>query len=415
MQGYLSDFHQHKSVFNRFRANKSSKAIAAALRKQLMMDAREEREAEQNWRILSGTAKRRRIDEDTEKVAVEVEAALTKDTHFNFIKMHLLSHFVESVRELGHLSNVTSELPETLHRQLKEAYKHSNKIDAHEQILNTMSRRQSFEYRDINITEAKNRHISNDRNRRSPINRRLQNPRPGTLTVHELALWCNIQPDIFQNLVAWCLKTWFHRPEFFDLDDFHRLENYNYLRFNSIRIPVPIFNAEDEQEIHIIRSTGSEPWRLRRPPRNDTVLLWTGVTDERHFASSRGRIPARVDCIFHVRDPITVTGNSESEHDPDQMSQWSMALVSTLVPGIIKQPEGMIIVEQKQLLVDSGFPGPTGRHRKPNMGAGARYIVPVTAIQSGAHLIPIPNTGDYAPQRWYLSNTVDLQAFNLLY
>src|ERR1700704_367617 len=141
------------------------------------MDAREEREAEQNWKILSGTAKRRQIDEDTEKVAVEVEAALTKDTHFNFIKMHLLSHFVESVKELGHLSNVTSELPETLHRQLKEAYKHSNKIDAHEQILNTMSRCKSFEYRDINITEAKNRHINNDRNQRSPINRRLQNPR----------------------------------------------------------------------------------------------------------------------------------------------------------------------------------------------------------------------------------------------
>ena len=154
-----------------------------------------------------------------------------------------------------------------------------------------MSRCQSFEYRDINITEAKNRHISNDRNRRSPINRRLQNPRPGTLTVHERALWCNIQPDIFQNLVAWCLKTWFHHPEFFDLDDFHRLENYNYLRFNSIRIPVPIFNAEDEQEIHIIRSTGSEPWRLRWAPRNDTVLLWTGALS--HDASSQRRFAGR--------------------------------------------------------------------------------------------------------------------------
>ena len=348
-------------------------------------------------------------------VDVEVESALTKDAHFNFIKMHLLSHFVGSVRELGHLSNVTSELPETLHRQLKQAYRCSNKIDAHEQILNTMSRRQAFEYRDINITEAKNRHINNDNNRRTPINRRLQNPHPGTLTIQELALGCHIQPDMFQNLVAWCLKTWFRRPEFFDEDDFHRLGSFKYLRFNSIRIPVPVFNAEDEQEIHVIRSTGTQPWRQRGPPRNDMVLLWTGVADERQFASSRGRIPARVDCIFHVIDPFPVAGNSESGDDSDHTSQWSMALVSTLVPGIIKQPEGMIIVEQKQLPVDSGCPQPTGRRRKPSMAAGARYIVPVTAIQSGAHLIPIPNTRDNAPRRWYLSNTVDLHVFNLLY
>jgi hypothetical protein len=39
----------------------------------------------------------------------------------------LLSHFSEHVKELGHLTNVSAELPERLHRELKDAFRRSNK------------------------------------------------------------------------------------------------------------------------------------------------------------------------------------------------------------------------------------------------------------------------------------------------
>jgi hypothetical protein len=86
-----------------------------------------------------------------------------------------------------------------------------------------------------------------------------------------------------------------------------------------------------------------------------------------------------------------------------------LALVTTFVPGPIRQLEGMIIVEEREI---RPWQGGT-RRSVPPTGIGSRYIVPVRAIQRAAHLVPIEpgcwNT------RWYLNNTVDLEIFNLIY
>jgi hypothetical protein len=49
----------------------------------------------------------------------------------------------------------------------------------------------------------------------------------------------------------------------------------------------------------------------------------------------------------------------------------------------------------------------------PQTGAGTRYYVPVRAIQSAAHLVPLEPITDN--KRRYLNNTVDLETFNLVY
>ena len=52
MEDYLSEIHRHKDVFSRFRANKSTKKVAEALRKQLAIDMQHERENDPVWSSL---------------------------------------------------------------------------------------------------------------------------------------------------------------------------------------------------------------------------------------------------------------------------------------------------------------------------------------------------------------------------
>ena len=166
-------------------------------------------------------------------------------------------------------------------------------------------------------------------------------------------------------------------------------------------ISITWFQSEDEQEYQIVRCTGNHAWRKNKDPRNDTVLLWNGKSSDRHFQATSGRIPTRLRCLFTIRDPQEIQSN------------WCLALVSTFTIGSLRQPEGMVIVEESNA-ASGRSSNSTGRSRRaPQTGVGSTYIVPVKAIQAAAHLIPLDPSQDN--RRWYLSNTVDLNMFNLLY
>jgi Plavaka transposase len=402
MSNYLDDFHSHKDVFKRFRAGKTSKKLAAALRTQLSAERALERDNDETFRRLSKNAKDRCLEEDRIGVETEVEAALKQESHFNFVKMHLLAHFTEHIRDLGHLSNFSAELPEALHRDLKNAFRHSNKINTGPQILRSISRKQAFDYRELN-TEAVKRYPAGSNPPPVARNRRLQNKRTDVRTLCDLAAWCSMSVADLQNHIAWCLKRFYDWDEYVTCEtSFQLLYDAKYERYDSVIIPVPSFQDVDTQDVHIIRCTGKRAWRKLKLPRNDTVLLWTGTGSSDHFKSSRGRIPARVDCLFHV--VMTQIGKPLNV---------CLALITSLVPGPIKKTEGMMIVEEQVPLVQSEPFTRGGRRRQPQTGIGSRYIVPVSAIQSAAHLIPLEPSSKNT--RWYLNNTIDLSTFNLLY
>jgi len=399
MEDYLNDFHAHKHVFHRFRAGKSAKKDARELKAQLTVDMKTQRESELTWNKLSKAAKCRREDDDKVEVEKQIEASLKEDSHFNFIKMHLLTHFAEHIRELGNLSNFTAELSESCHRDLKEAFRHSNKVNADPQILRSISRRLAFEYRELNVDAAKRR--ANDCIPPPvPRNRRLQNRRRDIKTLTDLATWCDMPDEDFQNHVAWCFKRFHEIPHYVNDEVYYgRLAAAKYTRYESAAIPVQAYQEVEQQVVHMIRCTGKNGWRKSKPPRNDAVLLWNGTNPESHFIASRGRIPARVDCFFHVED--TESGYASC-----------MALVTTMAIGPIRQPEGMIMVEIREQPAIRPLANGT-RRRQPLFRAGTRYLVPITAIQGAAHLIPIDPVKD--SHRWYLNNTIDLTAFNLLW
>jgi len=102
MQDYLADFHEHKDVFLRFRASKSTKTAA----KEATRGLREEyqRLLSSDSPLHQSTAKRRKLVEELRLETEEmVDDMLTTGAHYNFPKMHLISHFAEQISRYGSL------------------------------------------------------------------------------------------------------------------------------------------------------------------------------------------------------------------------------------------------------------------------------------------------------------------------
>jgi hypothetical protein len=147
----------------------------------------------------------------------------------------------------------------------------------------------------------------------------------------------------------------------------------------------------------MVHCTGSTRWRKHQPPRYDTVLLWMGTSPDSHFKSTAGCIPTQLKCHFVVEDV-------------ESKVKGLLALVQTLATGTIDQTAGMVIDEKRhqppmQALHNGSY------CRKHLFSVGTTCIVPISTIQQAVELLlqtPQPDSS-----RWYLNNTIELNAFNL--
>jgi len=56
---------------------------------------------------------------------------LRGESHFNFIKMHLVSHFSDHIRQFANILMYPTEIGELAHKtQIKDGWRQSNKNDA---------------------------------------------------------------------------------------------------------------------------------------------------------------------------------------------------------------------------------------------------------------------------------------------
>ena len=78
---------------------------------------------------------------------------LTEDAHYNFPKMHLVSHFADQITKYGSLPQFSTDICEASHKPLKEAYRQSNKINVMTQIVDTYTRGHAFAMREKNIAQ----------------------------------------------------------------------------------------------------------------------------------------------------------------------------------------------------------------------------------------------------------------------
>ena len=151
LEQYLNAFHNHKDVFKEYRKDKST------IRKvrEVTTRIRGENSEVLNQHRLSGAtaAKRRRIaDEQRRDLDGIVADIYDEDVDFNFVKIHLLSHFGDHVRRFGNIQMYSTESGETNHKtMIKEGYRWSNKNDASHQVLRTYATLDSFQIREMNI------------------------------------------------------------------------------------------------------------------------------------------------------------------------------------------------------------------------------------------------------------------------
>ena len=155
----------------------------------------------------------------------------------------------------------------------------------------------------------------------------------------------------------------------------------------------------NKEAVHTVRCAGSTGWRHHKPPRTDTVLPRTGTSSDSHFISTAGCIATQLKSLYIIEDAeLSVKGLH--------------AQVQTIVTGVICQTGVMVSVnETRKVLIQPLYMG-SYRH-KPLFGIRHTYIVPLSIIHGNEYLLPLTPQPDST--RWYLSNTIDLKAFNLFY
>jgi len=282
---------------------------------------------------------------------------------------------------------------------LKKAYWQSNRHEAAFQIVWTKAWKEVFQYRELNANTAKQGGDNDMPLTKAPIKRMMKNPRPEIKTLDDLAEWCAMPKEELQNHIAWYFKRFADFTDYVDHDQyFSRLNDAKCIWYNPVAIPVMSFQC-NEEAVHMVRCTGSTRWRKHKPPRNDTVHLRIGRSPDSHFQSTAGLIPARLKCHFVVED---------AESSVEEL----VALVQTFATGPIRQTAGMVIVEERHQ--PPMQPLHNGSYScKPLFGVGTTYIVSISAIQGAVHLLPL--MPQPANSRWYLSNKIDFNAFNLSY
>src|SRR5205807_2037502 len=76
------------------------------------------------------------VDEERVERSHQPANLIQRSNHFNFIKMHYLSHFASHVRRFGSISMDSTEIGKLAHKdQIKDGYRRSNKNEAAQQSL----------------------------------------------------------------------------------------------------------------------------------------------------------------------------------------------------------------------------------------------------------------------------------------
>jgi len=152
MEEYLDRFHRMKDIFLEFRVSKRTWANVDLQRKEL----RHQR-AQSNMRMAPSKRRRRLEDDRDEENKLRMDMIHT-ESHFNFVKMHLLSHFSDHIRQFGNIPMYSTEFGELTHKeQIKDGWRYSNKNDVERQILHSYRRQHAIRMRLLKLNALRRR------------------------------------------------------------------------------------------------------------------------------------------------------------------------------------------------------------------------------------------------------------------
>jgi len=150
MEDYLDPFHKLKDIFLEFRVTKRTQdkvdKQGKEIRRQRALVIK--RVAPSLWRRMRNANRQEENDLCLDLVHGE--------SHFNFIKMHLLSHLCDDRSQFGNILMYSTEIGERAHQtQITDGLQQSNKNDAARQMVHSYCRQHAIRMRLLNLESLK--------------------------------------------------------------------------------------------------------------------------------------------------------------------------------------------------------------------------------------------------------------------
>jgi len=234
------------------------------------------------------------------------------ESHFNFVKMHLLSHFSDHIRQFGNIPMYSTEFGELRHmEQIKDGWRRSNKNDVERQILHSYGRQHAIRIRLLNLISLRPRranpcdHVLRYLDKTTgtvstpaPRGRILKDRRDDVSDVLDFCTLVGISLDwICLELIRYSrhnLPTERRPPE-----EPAILQLLPVELLTPTEIPVLAFQETDVYDIHRARCTGTHRFRNQESQKD---WVWVQARSEEMYGALRGRLPAKLVALFKIRD-----------------------------------------------------------------------------------------------------------------
>jgi len=150
MAKYLDQFHRMKDIFLEFRVSKRTWAKVDKQRKE------QRHQRAQSTMQVAPSKRHRPLEDDRDEENDLHMDMIHAESHFNFVKMHLLSHFPDHIRQFGNIPMYSTEFGELAHKeQIKDGWRRSNKPDGQQQILHSYGRQHAIRMRLLNLNSLR--------------------------------------------------------------------------------------------------------------------------------------------------------------------------------------------------------------------------------------------------------------------
>jgi len=333
---------------------------------------------------------RRRLEDDRDEENELCMDMIHTESHFNFVKMHLLSHFSDHIRQFGNISMYSTKFGELAHKeQMKDRWRRSNENDVERQFLHSYGRQHAIRMSLLKLNSLPRR----GGNLRDDV---LGNLDKTTSTVSTPALcgrFLKGRRDNVSDVLDFCKVLGISLDRV--LVELIRYSRHNVPTERGLpeepailqQLPVELltqreiavlaFQETDVYDIYRARFSGTHRFR-NQESQNDWV--WVKAGSEVMYGTLRGGHPAKLVALFEIMD---------CSYD----TMRRLAGVQILSP------------------VNSGRSSDIDRLVTVPLREDAREftLVDIGTILGLPHLIP---EGD---QRWLFNSRIHLRMFNEIY
>ena len=285
-------------MFLRFRADKKTKRTAAEAHKNLLKEQTLQG-LEQN---LTRSEKAKTRQENMFERRELVEEMLKEGAHYNFPKIHFISHYAEQITKFGELGQYSTDISEAMHKGFKDAYHRSNKVDSTNQIITTYTRDHTFAMKDLTIaawTRIREEGNATQGVRKQSLEGQTFLKLQWKLELETVSSLEDLERTFGIGGVKFAMRSFLIQEFRGTNSDALRLLDCKIRAYRCLEIPVPKLNGEGFV-LHHVRCTGLGSFRGREK-RNDWVWIRKHpASDDAPLGTLNGRITGRLNALFKL-------------------------------------------------------------------------------------------------------------------